>query len=178
VDLFEAELDAAIQGVPYREHQRPELALVPPASFPSVQTQPQTTTKVKRVADFKCIKMDWLKDKPTDPGICVQFSSEHGDSETYYHTILGSEAVLYLVFDQRCKFGRFVPKMNGLVTMTFGGRTVRGTLWSAAKFVLGVLEITPFVLVSEDFEEKPQPQLKPQPTRIPDYDWDLGNLEN
>jgi len=123
---------------------------------------PRKTGREKRVPDFKSIKMEWLKDKPAEPTICVKFSSEYGDFETYYHAVIVSEPVLYLIFDKRCKFGRFMPKMGGgLVDIVVGDELegYSGTLWAEASFELGVLEITPFI-VARDAEE----------VSVPDYD--------
>ena len=143
----------------------------PATDTPAIRT---TTTKAapreKRPVDYRAIKLDWLKDKPTDPGVLVQFSSDYGDFETYYHIVYPSEAMLYLVFDRRCKFGRFMPKMGqGLVTLSINKEKYVGTLWAAAKFEVGVLEITPFIIAPNAEEEEPLPPPRTF-ARIPDYD--------
>ena len=157
-DPFEQELDDILTqpskmpdtstSVPY-----PSPIADPPAP---VTTAHKKAVREKRVPDFKPIQMEWLQAKPIEPNILVQFSSELGDFETYYHRIFESEAVLYLAFDRRCKFGRFVPKMGGsVVTITVGEDQFTGVLWTAGKFEVGVLELTPFVIVNtEDVEEE------------------------
>ena len=176
-DDFEQELDAIIG-----EGHVPIVASAP------VETRKEVSSakvKEKRTTDFKSIKLDWLKDKPGEPILRAKFTSEHGDFETYYHAMIPSEAVVYLIFDTRCKFGRFMPKMDGiLMHLSIGNSTFNcsGVLWSAAKFDLGVLEITPFIIAKEAVEA-PSPAITPaQPpkkdqARIPDYDWNFGSID-
>ena len=81
---------------------------------------------------------------------------EYGEFDLYYHAVFESDAVLYLVFDMRSKIGRFTPKMTELITLKVNDREFQGTLWSAAKFEMGVLEIMPFVISPETEEEDEQ----------------------
>jgi len=154
-DQFDDVLDAA---------ENDEIEKIVPVTYDQPAPKPKPKAKAKSAAnvnvpqpvhldiprpaaDFKSIKLDWLGEKPVDPQIVAQFTSEIGDFETYYHKVVYSEAVIYLVFDKRCKFGRFVPKMGGnLVTIIVEGHTYDGVLWAAAKFELGVMEITPFII--------------------------------
>jgi len=118
-------------------------------------TKQKTTVKEKRIYDFKPIKLEWLQEKPSEPELLAQFSSDLGDFEVYYHRLITSEAILYLVFDKRCKSGRFVPKMGGsVVSLTIDNMLYRGVLWAAARFEIGVLEITPFILALETEEDE------------------------
>jgi len=149
------------------------------------EPKPAKTVKVTRVKDFSCLQLPWLKDKPADPTVLVKFSSEYGEFETYYHSVVVSGQVVYLVFDGRCKFGRFFPKMgSGLVKIEVGKdgwQAYDGVLWADASFALGILEVTPFVLASRKvIEEETQVAEKEEEEEeeyIPDYDWALGNLE-
>jgi len=146
-DEFDAALDAAVSMT----YPRPVTS--------AKRSAAKTTIREKRVPDFKSIKLDWLQDKPVEPQIQVQFSSDIGDFETYYHRIFESEAILYFAFDKRCKFGRFTPKMGGgAVTVTVNDTPYHGVLWAAAKFEIGVLEITPFVLtrIMDETEQEEQ----------------------
>jgi len=158
-DPFEQELDAVLAH-PSKMLDTPTLA---PSSELSASYSPSLTAvqkksvKEKRVPDFKPIQMEWLQAKPVEPHILVQFSSDLGDFETYYHRIFESEAILYLAFDRRCKFGRFVPKMGaGAVTITIGSDQFTGVLWTAGKFEVGVLELTPFVITGAENVEDEQ----------------------
>jgi hypothetical protein len=107
--------------------------------------------KEKKVADFSSIKMNWLKEKPVEPEIKAEFSSDIGTWETYYHNVFVSEAIIYLCFDKRCRFGRFVPKLgNGMVTMQIEDKQYKGALFASAAVDIGVLSITPFILAFDN----------------------------
>jgi hypothetical protein len=127
----------------------------------------------KKVSDFRAIGLDWLPGTPADPQILAQFSSDQGDFETYYHYAFDSDAALYLLFDRRCKFGRFLPKMgNTLFTLKIEGQTYQGALWREAIFELGVLEITPFLKALEPSVPQEEPEEISQTSLIAQDNYD------
>ncbi len=139
IDAMNQELDATLDEVRVMQ------------SVSEVRNRPagrsEVIVKEKRVADFKPIKLDWLGVKALDPSVSVLFSSSVGEFETFYHRVFHSPSVLYLVFDCRCKVGRFIPRLgSGEISLTVDGQSYSGFFWAEAKFELGVLEITPFVI--------------------------------
>jgi hypothetical protein len=141
VDEFEAKLDAVLASTAGAAKSRKSRAKAQPVAVPT--------------ADFRAIQLDWLKPVAAEPLILARFSSDYGDFETYYHQVAVCDVAVYLVFDRRCKTGRFVPKSGGLIALTVGDKEYQGSLWPAAKFELGVLEITPFILAFEDPDADP-----------------------
>ena len=165
-DNLEQELEEVLSG-----NYTPSV----PTSPPPPKATGVAKTREKKVPDFRAIKMEWLPETPTDPKLLAQFSSEHGDFETYYHYLFDSSAIVYLAFDKRCKFGRFIPKMGDvLFTLSISGQTFQGALWGDAKFDVGILEITPFIKVAAQTEEVMKHEVEIQQTSLVEqdnYDW-------
>jgi len=125
--------------------------------------------------NFMAIGLDWVGAEPSEPVVRVQFESELGECETYYHRVFGAKpdsAVIYLVFDTRYKVNRFTPKMGSTLTkITVDGDyrlEFSGTLWAAAKLRFGVFEIVPFVVAVPAVEPDTKPDTQDE---IPSYDY-------
>ncbi len=102
--------------------------------------------KERRVAVFKPIRLDWFGVKALVPSVSVLFSFSVGDLGTFSPRFFHSPSVLYLVFDRRCKVGRFIPRLgSGEISLTVDGQSYSGFFWAEAKFELGVPELTPIL---------------------------------
>jgi hypothetical protein len=121
-----------------------------PADLLTPATPP--VVSVNNVADFSILGLDFISDAPQEPNVRVTFEFEHGEYESFYHAVIYAGAVVYLIFDTRWRYGRFIPKSKGLTTMCIDGTEVKGVFWTDALFELGVMKITPFILAVEDSE--------------------------
>lgn len=150
----------------------PGFRLVPESvNVTSLEVAPKIEERIVKVADYSGLGLLWVQENPDEPRLRATFDTPMGSCETCYHAIIRSEAdnVLYLVFDTRYSLGRFSPKLgSNLTKLTLYDRVndhYTGTLWTDAKFTLGVFEITPFVCAQPEEEGLPEEEEE----EIPDY---------
>jgi hypothetical protein len=122
-----------------------------PADLVTLPASPSSVTP-SPIVDFSILGLDFISSEPQEPNIRVTFEFAHGEYESFYHAVIQADAVVYLVFDTRWRYGRFTPKSKDLTTICIDGSEMKGVFWTAASFRLGVMELTPFIISIEEPE--------------------------